>query len=1654
MFLMLYHRSIYRELTLGGADNVDHWLPLDAQEYELQQSISLHVDIAEHNWSLYATPQYRVLDSHGAEVERCALQDGTIARLVTTKGERLSLVVVDQGDLFPVAQKFPVNIAIRIKIGSAAENDICYSFADLVSNHHCELLYRNGVPLIVDHSTNGTYCNGRKVQGSLQLHFGDQLRIFGLLLVYLGSVLCLVSRGATPVLNTHVLPSLNRASTMVVNRPQPRRAAEQYINRSPRSLPEICREPVTIEPVPDAHFTKSKPLLLTIGPSMTMALPMLLGCLLAIYGMRNSGSGGSAFMYTGLITAVGSAMLGVVWALLNLRQNRREEYHAERARVSAYSNYLLQQAELLRTRYTQNALALAQTYPPAQSLCAYNAGTPQLWSRNPNHEDFLFQRLGVGNIPFQVAIEIPKQRFSLTQDPLQQKPGKLKEEFSLLADAPVGVDLLAEPLIGVVGGAGKAGALSVIYPLLAGIAANNCYTDVKLAVVCAVDNRQTLRQWGFVKWLPHTWNANRTTRYLACGKTEASDVFYDLCNILRSRVPDEDTPASRRRQPHPHYVLIVEDPSMLDGELIAKYVYAKDPALGLTTLLLSDVCQNLPNSCEFIIENDSYFSGFFHLLQDDRQIIRFDDISVSQLETLARTLTPLRVQELESGVEIPEHLEFLEMYGVHNLAELGVADRWRKNRTYTTMRVPIGRKAGGADCCLDIHEKFHGPHGLIAGTTGSGKSETLQTYILSLALNFSPEDIGFFIIDFKGGGMANLFKGLPHMLGQISNLSGNQVRRAMISIKSENRRRQRIFNEYSVNSINQYTRLYKSGESRQPIPHLFIIIDEFAELKREEPDFMRELISVAQVGRSLGVHLLLATQKPSGTVDDNIWSNTKFRLCLRVQDRQDSNDMLHKPDAAFITQAGRCFLQVGNDEIYEQFQSAWSGAVYDAHSSESGAATAILLTRTGKAGITGSRAKLRRRERERLTWLCELTQQILQIAPQRPDTLSEEARSQLAQQLVNTPLLRAAGISANNTSLRALDNLLTLWPADCVESATAAQAILQESEQRSLALPLPQEKSQLDAIVEHLAAVARQENMYNGIKLWMPVLPSALALDDLANWSAHRFADGQYPPTPPSGELQTPIGLLDDPENQMQQPLYADFSAGHIAVCGTVFSGKSVLFQTLAYGLLLRYSPEWVNLYLLDFSSHMLSVFEGAPHIGAVLDESDPAQLGNFICMLTRMMDERKALLKGGNYSQYVRVHGVVLPSIVVMIDNYTSFAEKTENRYEAAILRAAREGVGYGIFLVLSASEFGMNAIPNRIAENLKTIYGLAQPDKFKYMEVMRTTGLDVVPEKGIPGRGLAYAPNGILEFQTALAVAAEDDYARGRKISATCETLATAWQGATARRVPRIPDKPTFTALQAEDEYPALRNDPSRLALGYYQENAALYAIELSQTYCYSIVGRERSGRTNTLKLLMQAAADKGAQLMVFEKDSDRLASVSEKLNARYLTSDAALFRYWQEFTPEFVRRNKRKKALENSGMTEGEIFEQMRSEPLVCICIPDLLSYLTTVYKPEAGAGDMRGFTETILQKGSLHNIYFFACYQPEQGTTLNAWSAFRSFTAKRSGLLLGGNPAAQRIFNFQNLPYAQMNKPLGKGLALVANAVDDTQAEYVVLPLAER
>ena len=315
---------------------------------------------------------------------------------------------------------------------------------------------------------------------------------------------------------------------------------------------------------------------------------------------------------------------------------------------------------------------------------------------------------------------------------------------------------------------------------------------------------------------------------------------------------------------------------------------------------------------------------------------------------------------------------------------------------------------------------------------------------------------------------------LPHMLGCISNLSGSQVHRAMVSIKSENIRRQRIFNENGVNNINLYTALYKNGEAAIHVPHLFIVIDEFAELKQEQPDFMRELISVAQVGRSLGVHLILATQKPSGTVDDNIWSNSKFRLCLRVQDRQDSMDMLHKPDAAYLTQAGRGFLQVGSDEVYEQFQSGWSGAAYDEDAAGSKQVLVRMLSNTGKTALVGNYIKRRRKEERLRNWLEQLLTCLDEVWSAQPGLKAEQSDdTPLYDALYKLFVRDQISYSDSDYNRRLLGNLVRLARQSEGKENRVGWIAAQAAALR-LKLPEQKEMTQLDAVVEYLGKRASQ----------------------------------------------------------------------------------------------------------------------------------------------------------------------------------------------------------------------------------------------------------------------------------------------------------------------------------------------------------------------------------------------------------------------------------------------------------------------------------------------------------------------------------------------------------------------------------------------------
>ncbi len=1648
--LTIHSREACREVVLPDLHNEDYSLLIDRTEFALYDNLELLIEEKKGCWYLAPSPAYEVREGSGEWTEKeVRIRSGSSYTVRTAEHESLSILVQDKTAPFSAFRKYSLHEGMKIRIGRDQSSDICYYFVsqsrDLISKNMAVIHIEKDRALIEDVGRNGLYVNNRRVNKARELRFGDMIQIWGLLILWLGDVLA-VREAARLRVNEDLL------TPWTPSYPEPEEKAhpvkKEVYHRAPREMKSMEGEPVEIEGPPEPRNNPSRSLLMTIGPSMTMAIPMAAGSIMAIVSARMQGGTSSVFMFTGLVTAFLSAIIGSIWAIANMRQTKKEEKKAEEHRREAYSAYLRRKEAAVAAGCRQAAEILSERYPSASyCLSGELEARSMLWNRNASHEDFLYYRLGIGSMPVPLEIDVPKEKFTLVDDDLEPRPRAIRDKYRYLSDVPIGLDLLKNRIVGIIGGKNLEGAYPVVRVLAAQIASQNSYTDVKMAFLFREDSGGIQKsRWEFARWLPHTWSQDRRIRYAAGDRSEASDVLFSLASVLRARAEEAARPSRDTGIHKPYYIVFVEDEAMLESEPAAAFLLDPDQDLGVTLILMAETGEDLPNVCECIIQNDSCFSGIRNVRTGEHTRITMDMVRSDDLSRMARRLSNLEVKEIETGGEIPGSISFFDMYGAADLPDFHVSDRWMKNRTYISMKAMIGHMSGGAPCYLDVHEKYHGPHGLVAGTTGSGKSETLQTYILSLAVNFSPDDVCFFLIDYKGGGMANLFAGLPHLVGSVSNLSGSQISRAMVSIKSENRRRQRVFNENAVNNINAYTQLYKNGEVTEPVPHLFIIIDEFAELRREQPDFMKELISVAQVGRSLGVHLILATQKPAGNVDDNIWSNSRFHLCLRVQDRQDSMDMLKKPDAAYLTQAGRGYLQVGNDEIYQLFQSGWSGAVYEEDADAGRTLPATMLTATGKMALAGSVRQRKSREARRREWyalLLDLSRQALADLPEGALPEAEHVRAELTDSLYDR--LRAADVEYPDSryARSAMENFVIL--VSRMGADASAEDIQAEAMRKGVRLPERKEITQLEAVVRHVGDVALREKYRPVHMLWLPVLPERLFLPDLEGVdTVHEKGQG----------LRAAVGLYDDPANQLQAPFVIDLAEeGNYAVLGLGGSGRSTQLQTIAFGLIRSYTPEELNLYILDFSGGMLSALEEAPHVGGYLSDQCLDTVGKFFRMLERCLEERRKAFRTVNYQQYVRAHGLEFPRILVVIDDMASFREKTEEMYDEVLMQLLRTGRSYGISFAVSASGFGMDkGLTGRMRDCFQVTAALQMPGKYDYAEVLNVMHVSVLPEEGVIGRGLALIQGEVLEYQTALPLEAEDDIRKNERIASACREMAEKWEGAPARQVPRIPDKPVTADLLENPETKRLLADDRSLPFGYDEETADIAAIDLSRTYTWLALGRPRSGKTNLLRVLIRTAAARKGKIVVIETGNSELADLAGSVGAQYLT-DYDSFGTWfrNDFIPMFVARNRAKKAMIARGLDEQEIYDEMRREEAVFVFIADLPAFTKLLHDPAHALDNYHGGLTNLLDKGYLHNIYFISAMDPGQRTELIGYSVFEKFIQMRRGIFLGGDiMSVTSMLQFAGARFdSRRDARTGQGFGYTAS-YDDVSFRSVVLP----
>ncbi len=777
------------------------------------------------------------------------------------------------------------------------------------------------------------YLNGTKIK-SAELCSGDIVLIHDVCMVYLDDIIAVSAcPSILPIIN---LPTYEHKKEQPHTNQEP--PSDEYFQPSYRVFPRLYEGAVPIDPPPPKHEPNGTPMILTIGASGSMFLVMLFSVML-----RSQNSQNPVMLYASLLMIVGSAIGTVVMPLLLRRYQNNKNTRDEHKRVTKYKRYIDALNKYLIKKHQENRALLHERYfdiERAYEVTTFKDKTMQnntlLWNKSAYQQDFLDIRIGVGVRKSTIEIETPKESFTLVSDPMRKYAQILFHKFEHIIDVPVSVSLFDNYIVGITGT--RAANIAQIKAMILQICANYSYEEVKLIFII---NPEEYGFWNFVKWLPHCFTSDKAERFIASTKTGAYEVFSFLDKLYENRKEnskniDHNVRRVGAREARdvillPHYIVFALSEDLMEDTPIALKMLEYDEYYGISFIYLANTFNLLPQKTDIIIQNTSAENSIYTNNDASNRMRMFtrDDVSKVDFDRMARTLFSTRLINTSENANVPEKLSFLAMYNAANIEELNVPKRWESNKATEGIESLIGVSAESKPFMINIHERFHGPHGLMAGMTGSGKSEFIQSFILSIAINYSPNQVSFILIDYKGGGMASQFEGLPHLAGIITNLEGSEIERSLNTLKTELDRRQKVFKNAGVNNIDKYHERFENMQISEPMPHLLIIADEFAELKHNQQAFMQALVSTARIGRSLGVHLILATQHPSNVVDEEIWSNSMFRICLRVLSRTDSNDMLKRPEAADIRVPGRAYVQVGNNEIFTLIQSGYSGAPYE-----------------------------------------------------------------------------------------------------------------------------------------------------------------------------------------------------------------------------------------------------------------------------------------------------------------------------------------------------------------------------------------------------------------------------------------------------------------------------------------------------------------------------------------------------------------------------------------------------------------------------------------------------------------------------------------------------------------------------------------------------
>lgn len=1365
--LIISNKNIYKEIELAPTDN----------EIKVGTSPECTVRLRKE---LFFSPIELAFQKNGNEwsilcSDNLYFTIGDVRKLLTKKlmhGDELYVKYQNSdNDVFSISfmidfdyskkdYDLEIDVAGRnaVKIGGSQDADILFNDTYL-GKDSLVLDCSNGRCTIYDsRSKYGVFVNGVKIGKSAQIHDYDFFSIVGFSFYYKAGKIYTSSANGMKI-NSLTSRPIEIHSTHFKYPKFSRNSRIQYV------IPE---ENLEIQQAVQKPSKPKKNIVMSLIPSIVM-----LAMTIVLRGII--GGGGSFVIYSAV-----SMGLGVVMSIVSFVKENKDYKKDVQERIDSYNNYIDQKKEKIEVARANELRIRNLIYESLEnSIKEVDGFGRRLFEKAQGDKDFLQVYLGRGRVESANQIVYNKQEFVDLEDPLATIPENLANQYKYIENAPIISDFNASCGVGVVGP--KNFLEQILKNMTLDISIRHFYNEVKMVYILS-DDYTSKMQW--IRWLQNIDNQKLGVKNIVCDEESKNIILEDLYITLSSR---ENSVVVNKDIVFPaQYVVFVTDASSISTHPISKYI--KNCAdYGFTFVFLEEYEEMLPQGCTEIVRIQDTQSGLV-LKTENGDIVSefaFPAVSDEVAETVAQKLGAISVDEVSLEGELTKNITMFEMLGILSVEDIDLHERWENAQVYKSLAAPMGVKTKNQMVYLDISDKSgaHGPHGLVAGTTGSGKSEVLQTYILSMATLYHPYEVGFVIIDFKGGGMANQFKNLPHLIGTITNIDGREINRSLLSIKAELVKRQEMFSDSGVNHINDYIKLYKAGKVTKPMPHLIMIVDEFAELKQEYPDFMKELISAARIGRTLGIHLILATQKPAGVVDSQIWSNSKFKLCLKVQTKEDSNEVIKTPLASEIVEPGRAYFQVGNNEIFELFQSAYSGATVPEGNENNEKIYAIY---------------------ERNLW----------------------GKKKL---------------------------LYTNKKAKSSKNAV----------------------SQLQAIVDYVNDYCSSKGIDKLPGICLPSLKDKILTDEL-DYSVESNAG-----------ISVPIGVFDDPEQQQQGAVDLDVSKDNVYIVGSAQMGKTVMLRTLVYGLIKKYTPQQVNIYLVDCGSMVLKIFEDSAHVGGVVLSNEEEKCKNLFKMLNSMVIQRKKLLssKGvGNYAAYLEAGYTDMPLAVVAIDNMAAFKEYFPDQNEE-INTLAREAQGVGISFVVTAAT--SNSLNYRTQANFGKKFVLNCNDTNEYSAMF---GHCKATPKENAGRGLCVREKRILEYQVAIFGKSEKEAERSQELK---KFIAERNSKCTdkAVKIPMIPEK--LSLVETMRENVAAFRTQGILPIGMDFGTVALTSINMVTSGSLALLGDPESKDVfvaNFMKVISQTAVFHNIEAFVVDDRSKKLKECKDYGFVREYASDVA--------------------------------------------------------------------------------------------------------------------------------------------------------------------